>query len=294
MNSISRKAAIFTIVLISLSSSLAAQQVETGTTRLVAPANSDRTGETIDANERIDRLITALVLDNIPHTYTDDKKWGMQDERWDGLHIRRDGWKIRTKRRKKMVNDGRWRKYTAQLLNPDQEFAVDVNNLRQLENGKVGFDVNFAAHLAIHARQSQWVKGVQLYSLSADGTAKVRLAIRCELDIDLDFNNLPPDVILSPEIVQADLAVDEFRLDRISKVGGEVSQQVAKATRSILDKKIEEKEDKLVRKINQQIEKKKDELRLSLSEAIDSKWTEKALPVLPKPVVEAIQANQDK
>jgi len=240
----------------------------------------------------IDRLVTELALNNLPHTYTDDRKWGMQAERWDGLHVRRDGWKIKTKRRKKMVNHGTWRKYSAQLLNPDEEFSVRVSELRSLPDGKLGFDLHVTAHLALQGRQAKWVKGVQWYSLSAAGSAKIRLSLACELEIDLNFDDLPPDVIFSPVIKRAELHLDEFKLDRISKLGGEFAQQVTQAARTLLAKKIKEKEVKLVEKINQQIDKKGDRLRISLSDAIDSDWTEKALPHLPAGLQSLIRASK--
>ena len=42
----------------------------------------------------LDQLITKLVLDSIPHTFTEKKKWGMQDERFDGFKRERDGLKF--------------------------------------------------------------------------------------------------------------------------------------------------------------------------------------------------------
>lgn len=245
--------------------------------------------EPVDASDNINNLITNLVLESIPHTYEDDKKWGQQEERWDGVRVWRDGWEIKTKRRKKLVNHGKWQKYSATLINPEDEFGIEVNQIRQTEDGKMAFEINFVAHLAIQARHSNWVKGVQLYSISGEGSAKVRLALDCEMKINLDFGEFPPDVIFIPEVVAADLHVDEFRLDRVSKLGGEFSQQVGKAARKIMDEKIEEREEKLVKKINKQIAKKQDELRLSLAEALESEWTEKALPALPANVVEAIK-----
>ena len=53
-------------------------------------------------------LLTKLVLSNMPHQYADDKKWGHQEKRWDGVRIRREGLRVETKRRWKMVNHGTW------------------------------------------------------------------------------------------------------------------------------------------------------------------------------------------
>ncbi len=240
----------------------------------------------------IDRVLTALVLNNIPHQYTDDRKWGMQEERWDGVDIRRDGWQIRTKRKKKMVNHGTWQKYSAQLINPDQGFSVNVSEFSQLPNGALGFDLNFIAPLALHGRQAQWIKGVQYYSISAEGRALVRLSLRCELMVDLVFRDWAPEIEFSPVITRANLHIDEFEIDRVSKLGGEFAQQVTRATRSALETKISAHETKLIEKINRQIENKKGSLTIALSDAIGSKWTENALPHLPQHIQAAIRAEK--
>ena len=244
--------------------------------------------ESVDAGETIDNFLTRLVLDSIPHTFTEDKNWGKQDERWDGIKWRRDGLRISTNRRKKVVNHGTWRKYSTELINPQNEFSVQVKNLRKLDNGKTAFDVHFTAHLKIDARESKWVKGVQLYSFSAEGHTKVRLKVSCELGVTMDITRFPPDLIFSPVATDADLIVDEFRIDRISKAGGEFSQQMTKVVRKELDKKIEEKEAKLVDKINKQLTKKKDKLKLSIADALQSKFTDQAKPFLPDDVQKAI------
>ena len=268
---------------------LAAQEV-----RLNSPANKDFIKATPtpreDAGETIDRMITRLVLENMPHTYNEDKNWGKQTERFDGIKFRREGWKIETKRRRKKVNDGTWRRYSARLINPGQEFQIKVLNIRQTPEDRLAFDVQFVARLDLHGRQSKWIKGVQLYSLSADANAKVRLQSTCEMGIRLDITKLPPDIVFEPEVTKASLTIEDFRLHRVSKAGGEFAQQLTHNVRSLLDKKLKEKEQKLVTKINNELDKKKDRLRLSISEAISVPWAAQAKEHLPAPVRSALEA----
>lgn len=229
-----------------------------------------------------------MVRENIPHTFDETKDWGGQEERWDGIKIRREGFRIKTKRRKKLVNHGTWKKYSASLLNPNEEFAIQVKNMRETKEEKVAFDVHFQAHLKIDGRQSKWVKGVQLYSIGIDGHTKVRLVVSIELGVSMDVNQFPPDMVFTPVATGANLIVDEFRIDRIGKAGGELAQQVTKGVRKTLDKKIEEKQSKLVDKINKQIAKEQDKLRLSIADAMKSKWSKAAKSFVPKNVKEAI------
>ena len=99
--------------------------------------------------------------------------------------------------------------------------------------------------------------------------------------ITMDFAKFPPDLIFSPTVTNANIEVDEFRIDRVSKAGGEFAQQTTKHVRNLLDEKVDEKEKKLVEKLNKQLAKKKDKLRLSITDAIKSKWYKQAEPFLP-------------
>ncbi len=234
------------------------------------------------SGDQIDRFLTKIALENIPQEFEETKDWGGQNERWDGVEVWREGWKIETKRRKKTVNHGTWKKYRATLRNPEEEFFIQVRDFRESEEGKLVFDILVAAHLDIDARQAKWVKGVQLYSVNAEGSTKIRLHVTMEMDVKMGLNNFPPDVILVPRAQAAELAIEEFRIDRVSKIGGEVAQQITRGVRSKLDEKITEKEQKLVEKINKQLAKKTDDLRLSLADMMKSKWAGPLNKVLSK------------
>jgi hypothetical protein len=243
---------------------------------------TDLPNQSVDAGAEIDDLLTKIVLANMPREFEETKDWGGQDERWDGIKLRREGWRIETKRRKKMVNDGTWKKYKASLRNPEEEFSLQIKNMRETADGKLALETHVAAHLDIDARQSKWLKGVQVYSVSANGHAKIRLRVDIEMEVKMGLANFPPDVILIPKATRAEIEVDEFRIDRISKIGGEVAQRISKNVQAQLEKKIAEKEKKLVTKINKQLDKKKDDFRLSVAEAMKSKWSKPLQGILSK------------
>ncbi len=245
--------------------------------------------EPADAGADIDNLLTKLVLENMPHEFEETKDWGGQDERWDGVKIRREGWKIETKRRKKLVNHGTWKKYAAHLRNPQEEFTVQIKNMRETAAEKLAFDVHFLAHLNIAGRQSKWVKGVQLYSIGVEGHTKMRLVVSIELEVKMGGAAFPPDLIFVPVATNADIIVDEFRIDHVGKAGGEFAQQVTKGVRSKLDEKVAEKQAKLLTKINSELVDNQDKLRISIADAMKSKWTKTAQAFLPASVQESLQ-----
>ena len=66
----------------------------------------------------MESLINDLAKQFIPHRYEKKKDWGSQSERWDGLHVQLKGLRLKTKRRKKLVNHGTWKIYSAELSDP--------------------------------------------------------------------------------------------------------------------------------------------------------------------------------
>jgi hypothetical protein len=229
----------------------------------------------------------------MPHEYTDEKKWGSQKKRWNGIRLRRDddGGKLETERKYKMVNHGTWKKYSASLIDPNHEFTVELTNMSSLPSGATRFDLEFSAHLKLDARQSKWVNGLQLYSFSADGHARIRLRITCQMQVSMDISRFPPDLIFAPTVTDADIVVDEFRLDRISKAGGEFAQQATRSARKVLDQKINEKETRLVKKLNDNLENHKDDLRISIADAMNSRWFDKTRDFLPDTIQNSIDPS---
>ena len=243
----------------------------------------------VDAGEKIDALITKMVLENIPHQFSEDKDWGGQEARWNGVDIRREGLKIRTHRKKKMFNHGTWKKYEVSLLNPEEQFAISVKNMREAEDGKMSFDIHASANLKIDGRQAKWVRGVQLFNVSIDGKSKVNLVATIELRTLMDITKFPPDLVFRPEAKSVDIALSDFRIDRISKVGGEVAQQVTRIAQRAIEERMEKEEIKTVKKLNKEFEDNADKLKLSIQDAMSSKWSDTAKKFMPSDVKEAME-----
>ncbi len=246
---------------------------------LTAPELSvavDEAEQIEDSLLALERLVTKLIRENIPHTHEDRSKWGKTKRRWDGLHIQLDRFKLKTKRRWKDVNHGKWSMYRIQLLDPKEQLVVTLENMHETEDGRLEFDIYFAARVQASARTANWVKGVQLYSFNAEATAKMMLHVRGSVALKLGVSKFPPDVIVDANVSQADLRLDEFQLHRVSDVGGEFAQQLGRGVRKILEEKIKDGNQKLAAKLNRQIEKKKDKLRFSMHDLLKSKWSKLA------------------
>jgi hypothetical protein len=272
-------AAISPLLFVAVTVQVGVAQNDSGPKGIALPHSTlQAEGETENEDEiendaaQMDRFLTRLALDNMPVEFKEDEDWGQQDERWDGVKVSFKNGKLRTKRRKKMVNHGTWKRYSASLVDPEEQFSVQLNNFRELADRKVAFDVVVSAKIKVAGRQSKWVKGMQLYSISATGSADLRLTVSVELQSTLDVAKFPPDLILDPAISAADIELFDFRIDRVSKAGGEIAQQITKAVRKAIEKKISAKEEKLVSKLNTKIDENRDRLTLSAHDAMKSKW----------------------
>ena len=127
--------------------------------------------------DQLPQLLTSIVREHIPCEYEQRDNWGHTTEVWDGLQIKRDGLQVKTRSRKKSVNDGTWKRYQIQLVDPNQQFHVNVANVRAAPGGRAELDVEVEAALHLTGRIAQWERGLQLFSISAEADARVRLRV---------------------------------------------------------------------------------------------------------------------
>jgi hypothetical protein len=224
------------------------------------------------SSEHLQEFITTLVREHIPTEFEEKKRWGQTIPVWDGLHVSRDGLRVKTHSRKKEVNHGTWEMYRARLVDPERQFHLRVENVRAMPGGRAELDIQAEAALDVFGRWSRWERGVQLISVSAAADARVRLRVHCNLGLQLDPTKLPPDVILDPQVTDAALELVDFRLRRISDLHGSVVHELGKGVRDVIEHKLEEKRPRLVQKINRQIAKHPRAIRLSLHDLVASKW----------------------
>jgi hypothetical protein len=202
--------------------------------------------------------------------------------------------KLETYREREKINHGDWSRYTVRLSDPDQAFLIELKNIHGRDDGRMGLEIHVSADLDLDGRVSKWSRGVQLYSVGARGSARVRLVIAGSIASSLDVGKLPPDIVIDPVVDSATIHIDEFRLDHVGKFGGEVAQQATRAARHVLDDKIEAKEKDLAMKLNRKIDDHRDRLRISLSRAQKLKWTPEMRPHLSHDVGDALQSTIDR
>lgn len=215
--------------------------------------------------------LSQLVRENLPETYENDKKWNKQKEVWDGVDFSRDGLKIKTKRKHKLVNHGTWTRYRLQIVDPEHRLDIQFHKLEVAPDGKIVFDVSVEMLLDVFGRLSQWVRDVQLISLSANADAVCKLSIQGTVEFQLNPLRLPPDIIIKPHVDAARVDISYFRVRRISQLGGPAAAQLGNGLRAALESKLEEANEKLPEKMNRQLVKHSDRMVFSTQAWLQSK-----------------------
>jgi hypothetical protein len=210
----------------------------------------------------VQQFLTELAREHLPDKYEKSKDWGQTTRVLAGWEVTRRGLRLETRRRYREVNDGAWQKYRIEVIDPERTFQVRVSNLRQVDNKLLG-EVEVLARLRAFGRHSQWERGVQLYSVSADATAGVRLSAQVEVGVQLDPSRLPPDVVLRPRVTSARLELLDFRLERVSDLSGPVVRSLSGTVEKLVEERIAQKREKLVEKLNRSLAKREEVMRFS-------------------------------
>jgi hypothetical protein len=227
---------------------------------------------TVDlASPQVISWLSNLIRDNLPPAYDDDRKWGHQREVWDGVDLRREGLKLETKRKKKLVNSGTWTKYHVEFVEPAKNVHIEFQRLESTPDGRIAFSVSVACLLDVFGRMSQWVRDVQMVSISANADAVCKLTMSGSVQFHLNPLKLPPDVIIKPHVETAFVELSYFRMRRVSQIGGDFAKALGEGAKGVIEDKIEDTNRKLVDKINQQIDKQQSKMVFSMQDWLQSK-----------------------
>lgn len=211
-----------------------------------------------------------LAIRKLPASFKGDKDWGATKRIWAGVDIKRDGLRLRTHRKYRQVDHGRWFRYEvfpkklASEPGAPLNVQMTVHRVRKDEDrwtihSTVVADANFTT------QWQRWNLGLKLFSVSTRGRLQVRLDTTLSVGMTADFSGTTPAFVLDPKIVQANLVLQKFDLDRVSHVGGEVAEEIGVVVERNLKRFwLDKLNDKLAGKLNRSIAKHRDDLRWSM------------------------------
>ena len=219
-----------------------------------------------DERQELSFWVRWLVLRNLPPSFEDNRKWGREKEVFDGIKLRREGWKIETKRKTKTAKHGTWSRYYIEFVDPATNLQVNIQKIEFPKTSPIRVITQVIAPLMLFGRVSEWRRDVQLISLSANADATIELNVACEIQVIVNPLKIPPDVVFRPIVTDATVALRDFEVHSISQLHGPLAELLGKGIREVLDDRLEDYREKLVIKMNSEIEKQKGKLKLSLQD----------------------------
>ncbi|MEM9644522.1 MAG: hypothetical protein AAF989_05980 [Planctomycetota bacterium] len=251
------------------------------------PTERTQTRRLSDAEVRESvQWLADLALTKLPASYKGDKDWGRQKQVWAGVDMKRDGLKLRTHRKYRDVNHGRWFRYEVTPRPhavsptaagppggaPQSSVNLEILRVRQSDDAWL-IDASVNAPLDFTTQVQRWNLGLKWYSVSTNGDMRVRVNLTVKVRFTTDYQELPPALVIDPEVVDAKLVLEQFDIDRVSKIGGEVAEEIGVVVERNLKRFwIDKLNDKLSSKLNRSIDKHRDDLRLSLTSYFEGIW----------------------
>ena len=222
----------------------------------------------VSADERheLSFWVRWLVLRNLPPSFEDNRKWGREKEVFDGIKLRREGWKIETKRKTKTAKHGTWSRYYIEFVDPAKNLQVNIQQMDFPKAGPIRVITQVIAPLKLFGRMSEWRRDVQLISLSTNADATIELNVACDIQVTVNPLKIPPDVEFRPTVADAAVVLRDFKVHSISQLHGPLAELLGNGIREVLDNRLEDYREKLVVKMNAEITKQKGKLKLSLQD----------------------------
>lgn len=213
-------------------------------------------------------------IGQMPRTIDGDKDWGETKRIWAGVKMKFDGGKLKTHRRWKEVEQGRWIKYEITLppSSAERGFDVVIDRVNPIVDPATGdsrwrIESTTTAPMKFTARVQRWNLGVKLFSVTVSGVMEVRFRSTATIGLYADYARIPPDLVLDPRIESASLSLERFEVERVSHVGGDAAEAWGEVLQEVfLERFIKRQDDRLVEKLNRSIDKQRSELRLSLAD----------------------------
>ena len=224
-----------------------------------------------------------LAISKIPKKFDGDKHWGDTKKIWSGVKVRREGLKLKTNRRFREVEHGRWVKYEVELPKAGAGTNMLVHSVQPMVHPQTG-DPSWQVHSSIiapmkfTARIQRWNLGLKVFSLTVTGHMQIRLNSQTSIAFSADYSEIPPAFVVNPVVEKAGLVLQSFEVDRISNIGGEVAEQWGELIQEVLVERFVKKEsERLAGRLNRSIDKERDDLRLSMADWF-SKWQKPSVP----------------
>jgi hypothetical protein len=212
--------------------------------------------------EEFSQIVAQLITEAIPRQYERTKDWGRTKQITTGVRSSGNFFKFDIHRRKSEVKHGVWKHYRVELVEPDKNLLVRIENLRITGPGRYALTLFVSSKLHGWARAKVYERGIHLIALEAEGEGPIELKLDAEIALEsIPTDSWVPGVAVRPVITDARLILDEFRINRISDVRGSLARELGDGLRHLVEDELSGP--KLVAKLNRSIEKRRERLQFT-------------------------------
>jgi hypothetical protein len=200
--------------------------------------------------------------------------WGNQKKVANGVTWEKGGPLLKPHVQKKLKNDGTWQRLKVEAIDPQKTLTVNVLNLQYPEKGKVTFDVLVTLQTRITFEQEAWLSGIRLYSGEIRARCRPLLLLRCESATSTaNSGGHLPDVVFRMRATDGRLSYDQFKVEHIAGVGGDMAKVLGESAHSLLNQLRPSIERNMLEKASQAIVKAADtkDVKLSLGKLAGGK-----------------------
>lgn len=234
----------------------------------VALADNPSPARGSNLEKSLSGTIQQIVADSMPRQFVDDRGWGKTTKVVNGLKIEHDGDGIKIRKHTHEVNDGLWKQYKAELVDPQKELQIRVQNVRSTGPNQTSLELFLAAKLHGEARLEQWKDGVKLLTLTTDADCKIEALVDMDVRVSIQPGAVLGDTSVDPKVTGAKLNLVDFQLQKISKLQGWGARELGDELKPVIEKQLHHEEPKLVEKLNTAIQKNKSRLHFSPDAAL--------------------------
>jgi hypothetical protein len=176
--------------------------------------------------------LRAFLLKALPDPlFEDQSHWNLQklvrELKWRG-----QGLGVHLEPVETLKNDGHWWKVRVTAPNAADSLIVDLRDVQQPEPGRLTFTTFVAFDTHVDYDRQNWREGRRMYSGSVRARMRLKLTLRCEATGKLEGNGFLPEAVVRLRVVQSDLRYDNFVVEHVAGVGGELAKIIGDAARS--------------------------------------------------------------
>lgn len=226
--------------------------------------DSTPAGQLVSLSPEATEFLRGMILFLIPETTIDEDDWGQTKCVQSGLNVRLDGLQVRTSRRWKEVKHGEWKRVVVTLLDPTEQFELQVETVPQKDASISLYRVHAKARIRVQGRQQRWNKGVILYSISGDTIADVALSADIKLERKIITSDGNGRLRILPSIQAASIRLMGFRLQQVGHAKGALVREFGRSLKLIVKRMVARKSNKLTAKINAKIRKQPERFEIPL------------------------------